>query len=726
MKAAQITHRRGFERVLAILSAFAMFMSLMVMFAPAALAHHPLISADQVCADGAVRISYESVSWKTDGTSGSGHNDIRIEVRVNNSGNWIEVDNGAYNAGNNYRFSGTFDAAPYTGDSIQVRARANGPWANGQGGGETAVTGAIVVNLTCTQTVSVTANPQVCAVNQQGVAQGAISFNIAPTSGATVQVFGNANFTGPVGGALGDDVVLNLSPGTYYWQATAANGFALGNPTSGQFTISPCTASAVVVGGDCAVNANGAPLGSVQVTINPNSGATVVISGPGGPYNFSGSGGSTELAPGSYTWQATPGSGFALGGQSSGNFVIDPCEGSVSVSTEVCAVIDGPLGTVEVEIDPDSSAIVTVYSDAGMTNLVATFDGDGGTANLAPGLYYWAAAAGGGFALTGDTSGSFTIEPCFSSVTVVSDACVINGNGAPVGQANVMIDPASGATVVISGPGGPYNFSGSGGSQDLAPGDYTWQATATGGFQLTGDTSGGFSVEPCDVSVVVADGECDLTAGELGSVTVFIDAASGATVTVYDAQMKVAVSFVGTGGTSELDPGTYTWEATPGDGFDFPDGQETSGQFTIDPCQGTVVVSHGSCVEGAATAFGSVTVTISPEGAATVTIFNSNSQEVAVLSGGTQALAAGSYTWQAEAEPGFGVAGETSGSFAVVACPDEVLDEEIENDDPEDEVRGLEILPFTGINTWTLFGASIVLLGSGWILIRSARRREEG
>jgi hypothetical protein len=70
--------------------------------------------------------------------------------------------------------------------------------------------------------------------------------------------------------------------------------------------------------------------------------------------------------------------------------------------------------------------------------------------------------------------------------------------------------------------------------------------------------------------------------------------------------------------------------------------------------------------------------------------------------------------------------GDVAGQFTVVACDDEVLDEEIDNDHPEDEVRGLEVLPFTGIDTWTLFGASIVLLGSGWVLIKSARRREEG
>jgi hypothetical protein len=527
---------------------------------------------------------------------------------------------------------------------------------------------------------------------------------------------------------LGDDQVLGLAPGTYYWQATAAQGFALGGASSGQFTIAPCSVSTVVVSGECAVNANGAALASVQVTIDPTSGATVIVSGPGGPYNFSGSGGSIELAPGSYSWQATAGPGFTLGGPNSGSFDIDPCEGTVSVSAGVCELGNGPFGEVDVDIDPDSSAVVTVYSDAGMTNVVATFDDDGGTAELAPGTYYWSAVPGGGFTLTGDTSGSFTIEPCAASVSVDSGVCVIGANGSPVGSVQVVIDPNSGATVVVSGPGGPYNFTGNGGSQGLVPGDYTWVATPGSGFTVTGDTSGGFTIEPCDVSVLVVNGQCEIVDGPSGTVTASIDAASGATVTVYDSALTVVAAFNGTGGSSALPPGDYTWEATPGSGFDFPDGQATSGSFTIDPCEGSVIVSHGNCIEGAATAFGSVTVTIDPESGAIVSILNADGLEVASYegAGGSRALTAGLYTWNAQAASGFELVGASSGQFTVIACEDEVLDEELEPDEVEDdEVEDLVVLPFTGVNTETLLGASIVLLGSGLLLLRFTGRREE-
>ena len=134
-------------------------MSMMVVFAPAALAHHPEISASQVCDDGDVAIAYESVSWRTDGGSGSAHNDIRIDIQVNGSGPWTEIANGAYNAGNNYRFSGVIDGTPYVGQSVVVRARAVGAWTNGQGGGETRQTSPFVVNLVCTESVTVSASP---------------------------------------------------------------------------------------------------------------------------------------------------------------------------------------------------------------------------------------------------------------------------------------------------------------------------------------------------------------------------------------------------------------------------------------------------------------------------------------------------------------------------------------------------------------------------------------
>ncbi|MGC2239861.1 MAG: hypothetical protein WA726_03385, partial [Acidimicrobiia bacterium] len=595
------------ERLSAIFATLSMLAGLMVAYAPVALAHHPEVSAYQTCIDKTPYIHFDAISWKTDGTSGSGHPDIRIQVQVNGAGPWTEVAHGAFISVNNYRFSGDFDASPYWGDSVQVRAYAQGPWDNGVAGGQTTAAGAFVVSQDCfnpscptgyysykvepvtagvhgtyftisnisdsgsgptfdwsstrpvyqvivkggpganlydysgatsddglhaplnpknkkwfglshvtfcygdpvTQSVTVVPSAQVCELIQ-GVPEGSVSFNIDPLAGATVQVYANSNFTGPVGASLSDGQSLGLAPGTYYWKATAAGaGYEFSGASSGEFTVQPCAASVAVTHGNCSLNNQGAPVGQVEVTIDPESGATAVVSGAGGPYNFSGTGGTHDLAAGNYTWQASPGSGFALTGETSGEFTVEPCAAGVVVTHGDCVVGQGgAVGSVTVEIDPDSGAVVTVSGPGGPYE----FSGSGGTQTLAPGDYSWLAAPGDGFSLDGEISGEFTVEPCAAAVVVTHGDCSLNAQGAPVGEVQVVIDPVSGATVVVSGPGGPYDFSGSGGTQELAPGDYTWQATAGAGFALTGETSGEFTVEPCAAAVVVTHGDCSLNA----------------------------------------------------------------------------------------------------------------------------------------------------------------------------------------------------------------------
>jgi hypothetical protein len=806
--------RRKFERLLATFSVVAVLMSMMVVFAPAALAHHPEISANQTCVDQEVMIAYESVSWKTDGTSGSGHSDIRIEVRVNGTGSWTQVGNGAFNAGNNYRFSGSFDAEPYWGQSIEVRALAVGPWDNGVGGGETRVTAPFQVSQECF-------NPSCPAgyfeLKVENPTDGTFGpndeFEIDITDGAsgptfdwssTVPVFqvivkggpGANVYDYPPPGEFSDTGLhAPLNPNNGKWYGLSHITFCYGDPQPEPVDVTPSV-------GACALDQQGLPNGEVSFAIDPSSGATVQVyansdfTGPVG--GVLGDGEALSLDPGTYYWQATAGEGFEIDGADSGQFTIEPCTGSVSVSSGACDLIDGPLGPVEVTIDPDDAATVTIYSDAAMTDEVASFGEDGGSTTLPPGTYYWSAEAANGFDLEGDTEGQFTIEACEASIVIVTSGCSLNQAGFPVGVVEVTIDPESSATVVVSGAGGPYAFSVSG-SQELAPGSYSWDATASPGFALTGDDSGEFDIDPCDVAVLVTNGDCQLIEGPLGSGTVFIDADSGATVTVYDAEMNVAASFDGVGGTSNLAPGTYTWVAVPGEGFEFPEGEQTSGEFTIAPCSSTVlvtqgecsvgdgpvgsvlaeidpdsgatvivrdadlnvvatfsgsggsidlppgsytwtaspvdgftvtgdtsgeftilpcgssvIVTHGNCVEDAPTAYGLVTVGIVPEGAASVTVLDSSHLEVAVFgdAGGEQTLLAGDYTWSAEAMPGYELTGATSGAFEVVAC--------------DDEVQGEVILPFTGMDSEQLLGASILLLGLGIYLIHIARRGEEG
>jgi hypothetical protein len=137
------------------------------------------------------------------------------------------------------------------------------------------------------------------------------------------------------------------------------------------------------------------------------------------------------------------------------------------------------------------------------------------------------------------------------------------------------------------------------------------------------------------------------------------------------------------------------------------------------------------------TALGSVTVSIDPDSAVTMSIMDKDANVVATFTGtgGTQSLIAGNYTWVANTAGGFTMGGEATGGFTVVPCPDEVLAEVIEDDDmvdddveveAEDEVEAVVVLPFTGVNTDLLAWASVVLLATGLLLVRSATRREDG
>jgi hypothetical protein len=280
----------------------------------------------------------------------------------------------------------------------------------------------------------------------------------------------------------------------------------------------------------------------------------------------------------------------------------------------------------------------------------------------------------------------------------------------------VFIDAESGATVTVydADLNVAAAFSGVGGTGNLAPGTYTWVATPGDGFEFPQDqeTSGEFTIAPCPSTVLVTQGSCLLANGPRGSVFVQIDPAAGATVTVRDGDLKVVATFSGTGGSIGLASGSYTWTVEAADGFSVIG--DTSGRLTLEPCGASVIVTHGSCVQDATTAFGSVTVGITPEAAAAVTILDSSHSEVAVFgdAGGQQALLAGDYTWSAVAAPGYQLTGATSGAFEVVACPD--------------EVRGVTILPFTGMDSEILLGVSILLLGMGIYLIHIARRGEEG
>lgn len=483
--------RYGARRLLAVFAAFAMMGALMVAYAAPARAHHPEIDAGQSCVQGVLVVTYQAVSWKTDGTSGSGHDDIRIEIRLDGAGSWIEVASGEFSEANDFTFGGTIPGGPLWGRSVELRARADGPWDNGNPGGQTRSTYPFEVNQDCYQqdeSVTVAIGHGSCQYGTEGLGSAFVA--VDPSGGATVTI------EGPGGPYVVTDVAdLVLAPGDYTWSAVPADGYELLSDSEGDFTIHPCEVDVLVSHGSC--SADGAQMGFVSVEIDPSSAAKVTVDGPGGPYEFTGEGGTQSLQPGNYFWRADAAPNFTITGDTGGEFTVEPCEASVVVSHGDCTIVDGvEPGYVEVAISPSSAATVIVSNGDGE---VLSIDGDGGQHALTAGDYTWVAVASDGFVLTGDTSGAFTVDDCEEVVddaitsVQVSGVCEDGGGVVTVTMANgverVVLTVGSEDTVVTE----------SGDVRVPAGSTVTWSATASDGFAFAeGGDAGQLEIGVCD------------------------------------------------------------------------------------------------------------------------------------------------------------------------------------------------------------------------------------
>lgn len=85
--------------------------------------------------------------------------------------------------------------------------------------------------------------------------------------------------------------------------------------------------------------------------------------------------------------------------------------------------------------------------------------------------------------------------------------------------------------------------------------------------------------------VVDVDSSCDVVDGDgQGQIEVSVSVEGGATVVIRDSDGDVVASVTDDATIVVEEGATYTWEATPNEGFEFPPGSATSGTITIETC----------------------------------------------------------------------------------------------------------------------------------------------
>lgn len=211
--------------------------------------------------------------------------------------------------------------------------------------------------------------------------------------------------------------------------------------------------------------------------------------------------------------------------------------------------------------------------------------------------------------------------------------------------------------------------------------------------------------------VVTIAGRCEVVDDEpVGSIDVSIPVAGGAEVVITDSSGGVVETFTEDGAVT-VPEGVYTWEATPAEGFEFPDGFENTGTVTVicDQVLASILVTvSGDCEVVEGEGVGRIALTMSVAGGAEVVIRDSSGDVVDTLSAdGTITVPDGdTYTWEAIANEGFEFpAGfDDTGSLTIDTC------------------SGPEVLPFTGHRTEDLAVVGLVMLLAGGISLLISRQ----
>jgi hypothetical protein len=233
----------------------------------------------------------------------------------------------------------------------------------------------------------------------------------------------------------------DLDPGTYSVSEVVPDGWALqsavcddqsapdaiglsaGETVTCTFTNTESQVGAsilVTVTPGCEITGAG-PSGQVNVTMSVAGGAEVVVRDSGGQIVGSlTQDGTLSVAPGAtYTWEATPNSGFVFPPdfQSSGTITVEDCAevgASILVTVSSSCIVSGTegIGRVSVSMSVAGGADVVIRDSAG--DVVDTLTADGSVEVPEGEVYTWVATPNPGFEFPAgfDNTGSVTIETC--------------------------------------------------------------------------------------------------------------------------------------------------------------------------------------------------------------------------------------------------------------------------------------------------------------------------
>ncbi len=526
-----------------------------------------------------------------------------------------------------------------------------------------------------------------------------INVSIDPAGAATVTVAGQ-DFT--------SDGSVDAPPGSYDWTATASSGYELTGPSSGTVVApdcSPCDCEepepvrVTVMLGTCMWDGDQS-LTSLNVSIDPAGAATVTVAGQ----DFT-SNGSVDVGPGGYDWTATAASGYELTGPDSGTLNAVDCSpdtepASVTVVAGECQWDgDQSITDVVVSIDPAGGATVTVDGQS--------ISGSGGTVSLTPGTYGWTAVAEPGYELTGAASGSVVavdceVPPSVVQVSVTTGECVWTGTES-LADVTVVIDPAGGATIVLTGPSGAQTIDADT-TVSVGPGEHMWAATAVDPYVLSGTDSGTFTVADCEPPLgalgdyVWLDQNLDgiQDADELPIAGVVVEL-------LVDGEV-VSTTFTDEAGLylfPDLAPDDYQVRFFGPDNYMFVDGlQGSNGALDSDV---TSITDDGGRQVGttAVVVLGSGEVNLDVDaGMFFVDVQSTPNPEP-----------------KTPAEPETPPATETPDGPVASATPV-----------PETQVLGIQVLPDTGFSQegWAAMALAIMLMGFGMVLLSGTKEQEIG